>query len=252
MTNESGSNGGDRPSRNGEAPHDVLGDTHLGRSLKELIREIRQEKDSLQAEPGSDEASGAGNQVSDAFDLSASRFDLDLEHAVSSESGAGGGKSDAPPPSGPSQGAGGGPAAADSTPGDSEVVEAMSGMEAILQRFAAAERRRCEHKLAEWKEQLKKATMIVIKKQVDAARAKWMQNQGANQAKVAEHYQKLKVLADRVAKQKAQIQKAKQELEQKLEVADRLHHEFDEIRNVLGGQIGAIDALDKDDGPADT
>ena len=42
----------------------------------------------------------------------------------------------------------------------------------ILQRFAEAERRRSEQKLAEWKEQLKKATMIVIKKQVDSARAK--------------------------------------------------------------------------------
>jgi hypothetical protein len=42
------------------------------------------------------------------------------------------------------------------------------------------------------------------------------------------------------------------ELEKKLEVADRLHNEFDEIRQVLDGQIGAIDALDKDDEPAES
>jgi len=229
----------------------VLGDTHLGRSLKELIKEIRQEKDSLKAAPGADEASGDASQSGDSFDLSASRFDLDLEKAVSSQGVPGGGKSQSPPPSSPPQAPSAAPDAAESSTTDREVLEAISGMEAILQRFAEAERRRSEQKLAEWKEQLKKATMIVIKKQVDAARAKWMQSQGVNQAKVAEHYQKLKVLADRVAKQKAQIQKAKRELEQKLEVADRLHDEFDEIRSVLGGQIGAIDALDKDEDPND-
>jgi regulator of replication initiation timing len=72
-----------------------------------------------------------------------------------------------------------------------------------------------------------------------------MQNLSANEARIAEHYRRLKGLADKVAKQKAQIQAAKKELEQKLEVADRLHTEFDEIRQVLGGQIGAIDALEK-------
>jgi hypothetical protein len=117
-------------------------------------------------------------------------------------------------------------------------------MESILRRFAEAERRRSEEKIAEWKVQLKKATMIVIKKQVDTARAKWMKNLSAQEARVAEHYRRLKALADKVAKQKAQIQAAKLELEQKLEVADRLHTEFDEIRQVLGGQIGAIDALE--------
>ena len=130
---------------------------------------------------------------------------------------------------------------------DAELSQAISGMEAVLQRFAEAERRRCEQKLTEWKVQLKKATMIVIKKQVDTAREKWMKNLSANQETIAEHYRRLKLLTDRVAKQKAQIQKAKKELEKKLEVADRLHDEFDEIRNVLDGQIGAIDALDKNE-----
>ena len=106
-----------------------------------------------------------------------------------------------------------------------------------------------QKQIADLKVQLKKATMIVIKKQVDTARAKWMQSLSANEAKIAEHYRRLKALADKVAKQKAQIQTAKKELEQKLEVADRLHSEFDEIRHVLDGQIGAIDALDDNDQP---
>ena len=75
----------------------------------------------------------------------------------------------------------------------------------------------------------------------------------ARMARLVEEAQNRKApiqsLADKVARQKAQIQKAKRELEQKLEVADKLHNEFDEIRNVLDGQIGAIEALDENDTP---
>jgi len=244
VSGDSGSNDGERPQVDSEASHDVLGDTQLGRSLKELIQEIGKEKDALQKRiAGGEDAAAAPD---DSFEPSASQFDQDLEQAVSQHSDAKGGAQPhaaAQPPAEHS-------ASAPSTPhahSDAEISEALSGMQDLLQRFAETERRRAERELSEWKEQLKKATMIVIKKQVDAARARWEKNQSGSQTKVAEQYQRLKALADKVARQKAQIQKAKKELEQKLEVADRLHDEFDEIRNVLGGQIGAINALDDND-----
>ena len=127
----------------------------------------------------------------------------------------------------------------------------MSEIQEVLQRFAEAERRRREDLIAESKVQFKKAKMIVVKKQIDAARTKWMKNLSAHESAIAEHYRRLKVLADKVAKQKAQIQLAKKELEDKLRVADQLHSEFDEIRDVLDGQIDAIDALDKSDDPTE-
>ena len=89
--------------------------------------------------------------------------------------------------------------------------------------------------------------MVVIKKQVETARANWVKKSSENEAKVAEHYKKLMVLADKVAKQKVEIQNAKQELQEKLELADRLHVEFDSIRQVLDGKLGVLDELDKDD-----
>ena len=239
MTSNSGSDDGGRRSADGEASHDSLGDTHLGRSLKELIKEIGKERDAIQKGLSPAGAPESESKDADTLDLSESRFDQDLELAVSSQRAA--------EPPGNDTGRGTPTAKQPAAAADPELSQAIAGMEAVFQRFAEAERRRYEQQLAEWKEQLKKATMIVIKKQVDAARARWIQNQAGNQAKVAEHYQKLKVLADKVARQKAQIQKAKNELEQKLEVADRLHDEFDEIRNVLDGQLGAIDALDESD-----
>ena len=246
MTGKSGPNGGESTSGNGGASHDALGDTHLGRSLRGLIKEIGKEKDAAQQGLGGEATPAAEGQDAESFDLTASRFDQDLAEAVSAERGAATGRPAAPPEQ--ATATEGGDSAAQA---DFDAAQVLAGMEALMKRFAQAERRRCEQELAEWKDQLKKATMIVIKKQVDTARARWMQSQGVNQAKLAEQYKRLKALADKVARQKAQIQKAKLELEQKLEVADKLHSEFDEIRNVLGGQIGAIDALDKSDEPGD-
>ena len=257
MSNDSGSTDGGQVPGSDEASHDALGDTQLGRSLKELIKEIGKEKEALKRALDPSQAAESKQQdAEEDFDPSLTRFDQALELAATATreprangSDTGSQLDAAPPaPTDAPTSAADGPA---ESPGDAEISQAMTGMEEVLRRFAEAERKRAEKQLAEWKLQLKKATMIVIKKQVDNARARWMENQTFNEAKVAEHYQRLKALADKVAKQKAQIQKAKQELEKKLEVADRLHNEFDEIRTVLDGQIGAIDALDEDGGPSE-
>ncbi|MDH3318028.1 MAG: hypothetical protein OER43_20005, partial [Gammaproteobacteria bacterium] len=134
--------------------------------------------------------------------------------------------------------------------GGDALSSALLEIESTLRQFAEMERRRYERELDEWKAKFKKAAMIAIKKQVDAARANWARKSSENETKVAEHYKKLKVLADKVAKQKVEIQKAKQELREKLELADRLHVEFDGIRQVLDGKLGVLDELDKDEDQA--
>lgn len=254
MTSESGSSDGGPPSASGEASHDDLGNTQLGRSLKELIKEIAKEKEALQQGLAAAEASASESQDGEAFDPSQTRFDQALELAAPTSEDP---EADATHPVST-----GSPSAAPQQPSpatdaahahvDPEIAQAMSGIETVLQRFAEAERRRSEEKIAQWKVQLKKATMIVIKKQVESAKAKWTRSLAANEAKIAEQYGRLIALADKVAKQKAQIQVAKKELEQKMQVADRLHTEFDEIRSVLDGQIGAIDALDDNEDPAES
>ncbi len=261
MSNDTGSTDGGQIPGGEEASHDALGDTQLGRSLKELIKEIGREKEALKRALDPALADETEKQAAEEdFDPSISRFDQALELAATAPrdpktNGSDSGdrsadhaesQVDAAPASTPAPAAAAGDSA--ESPADAAISEAVSGMEEVLRRFAEAERKRAEEELAEYKIQLKKATMIVIKKQVDAARARWTESQTFNEAKVAEHYQRLKALADKVAKQKTQIQKAKQELEKKLEVADRLHTEFDEIRSVLDGQIGAIDALDEGNG----
>lgn len=252
VSSESESSDGGPPSAGADLSHDALGDTQLGRSLKALIKEIGREKEALRQGFAATPAPGAEAQDDD-FDPSQTRFDRALEQAAFAARDPGSNGAASPGDQSPAAAAGNasGHGDAGGAPTDSEISQAMASIAQVLQRFADAERQRCEEQIAEWKVQLKKATMIVIKKQVDTARAKWMQNLSANEARIAEHYRRLKVLADKVAKQKAQIQAAKKELQQKLEVADRLHNEFDEIRHVLDGQIGAIDALEDNDEESD-
>lgn len=252
VSTDSGSRDGGPPSKHGEIPHDALGDTQLGRGLRELIKEIGKEKDALQNGLVPDGASGTESQDGEVFDPSQTRFDQALELAASGQEEPTAAGNGAEKPAGAPSDQKGAPAENSATDPetDAEIAQAMSGMEAVLRHLAQAERRRGEQQIAEWKVQLKKATMIVIKKQVDTARGRWMKNLSAHEAAIAEHYRRLKVLADKVVRQKAQIQLAKKELEEKLNVADRLHTEFDEIRNVLDGKIDAIDALDKNDDPA--
>ncbi len=87
MTRDSGSNDDEKSSVGGEIPSDALGDTQLGRSLKELIKEIGKEKDALQKGLGDREASGSESQNGDDFDPSITHFDQTLDLVARTQEG---------------------------------------------------------------------------------------------------------------------------------------------------------------------
>lgn len=255
MANETEKHEDDQTSTGDEISQDALGDTHLGKNLGHLIREIgRQHKKVLEG-ADEDEVAGSETKDSDTADrmerLNEALEVVDADKEDSNKTATAGETKDKKTVSEPTgvdarAGGGAGPVSKRGDTGDSISI-AMAEIEDTLRRFAEAERSRHEEEIAAWKAQFKKAAMIVMKKQVEAARANWVKRSSENEAKVAEHYKKLKVLADRVARQKVEIQKAKQELKEKLELADRLHVEFDSIRQVLDGKLGVLDELDKDE-----
>ncbi len=248
VSNEPEKHDDDQTSTGDEISEDALGDTHLGKNLGHLIREIGRAHKKVLEGTGSENEAQSGIKDSDTADRM-ERLNEALE--VVDVGGDTPNRTSSPEPAqarssdGKSKDAGG----ADSKPGDHQdaISKAMAEIEATLRRFAEAERGHFEEEIAGWKAQFKRAAMIVIKKQVEAARANWIKRSSENEAKVAEHYKKLKILADKVAKQKVEIQKAKQELKEKLELADRLHVEFDSIRQVLDGKLGVLDELDKEE-----
>lgn len=216
-----------------EGSGDTLDDSQLGQDLGQLITEIRQDEEDFQQ--SSEET--AGDFEADPFDPS--NFSLDTpfksadgqsEMPATAETGESDDTSDfvAAPGSGAgpsaedSDGAptavkpplGGNPEGNDAT---ETIAQLVSEIETALQRYTDGERHRADQRIAE------------------------------KEAEVAEQYRRVRSLADKVAKQRAQIQEARNELKAKLELADRLHIEFDSIRQVLNGKLGALDQLDKEE-----
>ncbi len=219
---------GEQASSSDEVPSDALGDTQLGQDLGQLITDIRRDEESFRRSgaPADDEL--------DADPFDPSNFSLDTafdSRPNRAESAASAGSDEAPEApalkavddesaeDGESETAAAERpgASAESADAESTIAQLVSEIETALQRFTQAERQRADQLIAE------------------------------KEAQVAEQYRKLRSLADKVAKQKAQIQEAKKELKAKLELADRLHIEFDGIRQVLNGKLGVLEELDKED-----
>jgi hypothetical protein len=214
-----------------EGSEDTLDDSQLGQDLGQLITEIRRDEEDFQQ--SSEET--AVEFEADPFDPS--HFSLDtpfksaggqFESASTTETGEEDNASAAAPGSGPGSSAEvtdqGSTAVHTQLGANSEsddatetIAQLVAEIETALQRYTDGERRRADQRIAE------------------------------KEAEVAEQYRRARNLADKVAKQKAQIQEARNELKAKLELADRLHIEFDGIRQVLNGKLGALDRLDKEE-----
>ncbi len=198
-------------SRGEEVSEDSLGDTQLGQHLGELITEIKRDEESFQQSAA---PRGAADDDPDPFDPS--NFSLDTSFSAPAAER----PDDSPAPSSDQDEAEialDREISADDDAGRA-IAHLVAEIETALQRFTQSERDRAAQLVAE------------------------------KEAQVAEQYRQLRNLADKVAKQKAQIQEAKRELKAKLELADRLHIEFDGIRQVLNGKLGVLEQLEKEDG----
>jgi len=219
------------PSASDEVPEDELGDTQLGQHLGQLISEIRRDEESFQKDAAQEVLEETGIPEIDPFDPSEFSLDLSAERREnlsndrsSMEAERGHEVSTTLTETEPVESLSGEmePESMDSASAKDDdaspvISRLVSEIETALHRFTQAERNR--------------AAQIIAEKE----------------AQVAEQYRRLRSLANKVAKQKAQIQEAKKELKAKLELADRLHIEFDGIRQVLNGKLGVLDALEKED-----
>lgn len=232
---EPGSFNEGRASASEEVSEEALGDTQLGQDLGQLLTEIRRDEESFQQ---SGEKADDDHEP-DPFDPS--NFSLDTPFRTqasqpetsSAVENRGQGELSEPAAANAMDSASAeiddetsaiAPVAGASVESDeaaSTIAQLVSEIETALQRFTQAERQRADQLVAE------------------------------KEAQVAEQYRRLRNLANKVAKQKEQIQEAKKELKAKLELADRLHIEFDGIRQVLNGKLGVLDQLEEEDEAAE-
>jgi hypothetical protein len=69
----------------------------------------------------------------------------------------------------------------------------------------------------------------------------------AKELSLRRHYQRLTRLANKITRQKAELQQARKDLEQKLGATDSLYREVHDIRRMLTQRIGNLDGMDAED-----
>ena len=89
--------------------------------------------------------------------------------------------------------------------------------------------------------------MQEVKRQARAYRDKYRGDHAEREQSMRAQYDKLMALAHRISRQKAELQRARRELEEKLQATVRLQKEIGGLRDALTQSIGNFDDLEEDD-----
>ena len=151
----------------------------------------------------------------------------------------------APLPTGPN------PEGSGATPPEDELTLLMRNFERNVRRFVQKnsidQRQRVQTVLTERIAKVKQAAAEEIKKQVKSYRDRYRAEHAKREQTIRTQYDKLMALAHRISRQKAELQRARRELEGKLQATVKLQQEIGSMRAVLTRSIGNFDDLEADD-----
>ena len=85
---------------------------------------------------------------------------------------------------------------------------------------------------------LRKAAAIEVRKRQEQSRKRYEQQYTKKELKLRAHYQKLMALANKISLQKAQLQQAKKQFEDKLSAANAVYKQVEDMRKTLRQHIG--------------
>ena len=110
--------------------------------------------------------------------------------------------------------------------------------------FALAQRLRYEEQLRARTTQVEAAATKELQRKADEIRLIYQSKYEARELSLRKHYQRLVRLANKITRQKAELQQARRELEQKLGTTDNLYREVHDIRRMLRRRIGNLEGLE--------
>lgn len=113
--------------------------------------------------------------------------------------------------------------------------------------FASAQRLRYEEQLRSRTAQIEIAATKELHRKAEEIRLIYQGKLEAKELSLRRHYQRLVRLANKITRQKAELQQARKDLEQKLSATDSLYREVHDIRRMLTQRIGNLDGLDAED-----
>jgi len=227
-------------------PPDLYADTFTGQKLAELIDQIHEEHRELkrstsEAEPADTDAGQAAAEAEPDISPEESSLGRHLESLVR-EAGAERPESPAPAEQAKPQ--------AKPTPaaesGD-ELNQILAELETRLRRWAesatAAERARFQEQLQARVANIKRAAEHQMRRNAEKIRQSLQAEQKKKEQRLQKRYEHLMTLANRISRQKAEIQQARKQIDEKLKAADALHREVTQLGENMSRQIGDLEGL---------
>jgi CRP-like cAMP-binding protein len=125
--------------------------------------------------------------------------------------------------------------------------EMLLKLRRCVSAFASAQRLRYEEQLRARTAQIEVAATKELHRKAEEIRLIYQSKYEAKELSLRRHYQRLVRLANKITRQKAELQQARKDLEQKLGATDSLYREVHDIRRMLRQRIGNLEGLDSDD-----
>ncbi len=213
-------------------PSAAYAETHTGQALARLLEDIDARKEAIEQEAagGLDEAQEFG------FDDSGSEF-IDLGAL---EAAAGTGASRAPPM--PAV------AVAPATMAADPVAEMVHDLEQRVRNYVEAnlmERSlETERRYQEKIKHLQQQAQVALRKRDADLKQRYATHYAKKDQVLRDNYQKLMTLATKISQQKAQLQATRKQMEEKLQAANAVYKQVEDMRRLLGENIGTLDSLE--------
>ena len=216
-------------------PRDLYDDTYVGKSLADLIDQMHTRHQELTKDNVSplDESANGGAAV---IDLES--FEAQVEDSLPKPEDQVPADATSPDPVAPAPGA----SAHDDL--SSLMREFETRLRGYLERATVDQREHLQRQLAERIEKVKQAAVKEVRRQTQAHRDKYRTDHTEREQGMRAQYDKLMGLAHRISRQKAELKRARRELEGRLEATNRLQHEIDGLRDALTESIGHFDELE--------
>ena len=125
--------------------------------------------------------------------------------------------------------------------------EMLLKLRRCVSAFASAQRLRYEEQLRARTAQIEAAATRELHKKAEEIRLIYQSKYEAKELSLRRHYQRLVRLANKITRQKAELQQARRDLEQKLGATDSLYREVNDIRRMLRQRIGNLEGLESDE-----
>ena len=125
--------------------------------------------------------------------------------------------------------------------------EMLLKLRRCVSAFASAQRLRYEEQLRARTAQIEAAATRELHRKAEEIQLIYQSKYEAKELSLRRHYQRLVRLANKITRQKAELQQARRDLEQKLGATDNLYREVNDIRRMLRQRIGNLEGLDADE-----